>query len=82
LDHYHLAEEDECYYLWEWDAAPYAESAVTDFIGNFQKDMRFQNSHWPMLYKDQAIRYAAQAIAATKLPGWVDAVFVPFLHRR
>jgi hypothetical protein len=77
LDHYHLCDEDECYYLWEWDAAPYAQSATTDFIGNFQRDMRFKDSQWPWFYNKQAMLHAAKAIAQTMPPEWRTSTFVP-----
>jgi hypothetical protein len=78
-DHYHLCQEDDCYYLWEWDAEPYAVSAVTDFIGNFQRDMRFKDAanQWPWSFKKQAIIYAARAIAEILLPEWRTSTFVP-----
>jgi hypothetical protein len=77
LHHFHLCSEDDCYYLWEWDAAPYATSAVTDFVGNFQKDMKFRNSHWPWHFKKQAILHAARAIRQVALPQWKNSVYVP-----
>jgi len=76
-DHFHLCQEDDCYYLWEWDAEPYAVSATTDFIGNFQRDMRFKDSHWPWHFKRMAIIHAAKAIAQTMLPEWNRSTFVP-----
>jgi hypothetical protein len=77
VDHYHLCETDDCYYLWEWDGAPYSESAITDFIGNYQREMRFKDSHWPWIFKKQAILYAARAVQETLLPEWREATFVP-----
>jgi hypothetical protein len=77
VDHYYLCEDDDCYYLWEWDAAPYSESAATDFIGNFQRDMRFKDAQWPWYFKKQAMLHAAKAIAQTMLPEWQTSTFVP-----
>jgi hypothetical protein len=77
LEHYHLTADDDCYFLWEWDAAPYAESATTDFIGNFQRDPKFRDRYWPWLFKNQAMRHAAAAICQTILPEWESSVFVP-----
>lgn len=79
LDHFHLSSEDDCYYLWEWDAAPYATSAVTDFIGNFQREMRFEHhtNPWPRNFKKRAILYAARAIRQVVLPQWENSVYVP-----
>lgn len=77
LDHYHLTDADDCYFLWEWDAAPYAESATTDFIGNFQRDPKFRDSYWLWKFKNEAIRHAATAICKTVLPEWGTSIFVP-----
>jgi hypothetical protein len=77
LDHFHICEDDDCYYLWEWDGAPYSESAITDFIGNFQKEMRFKDSGYPWQCKRLAIRHAANAITRTLLPDWGASTFVP-----
>jgi hypothetical protein len=77
LEHFHLTEEDDCYFLWEWDAKPYAQSAATDFIGNFQKDPKYRNDYWPWLFKQTAVRHAATAIGSTMLPEWQSALFVP-----
>jgi hypothetical protein len=78
-DHPHVCDEDDCYYIWEWDGELYEKSAVTDFIGNFQKDMRFKDAEnqWPWNYKKQAIIHAARAIAQTLLPEWKTSTFVP-----
>ena len=76
-DHYHLTNADDCYFLWEWDAAPYAESATTDFIGNFQRDPKFKDSYWPWEFKKKAIRHAAAAVCRTILPEWQTSIFVP-----
>jgi hypothetical protein len=80
LDHYHLGGEDDCYYLWEWDVAPYSVSAINDFIGNFQREMRFKDSKdspWPWHFKKQAMLHAARAIAQTMLPEWQTSTFIP-----
>jgi predicted amidophosphoribosyltransferase len=75
-EHFHLTDDDDCHFLWEWDGAPYAESATTDFIGNFQKDPRFRHtSSWR--YKEEAIRHAALAVAKTVLSEWKTSIFVP-----
>jgi hypothetical protein len=76
-EHYHLAPTDDCYFLWEWDAASYAQSAITDFIGNFQRDPKFRAKYWPWLFKAIAIEHAATAICRTVLPEWRTSVFVP-----
>jgi hypothetical protein len=76
-EHFYLTEDDDCYFLWEWDAAPYSESATTNFIGNFQKDPRFREKYWPWHFKLDAIQHAANAIIATLTPEWKGAIFVP-----
>jgi hypothetical protein len=76
-DHFHLEDSDDCYFLWEWDGALYAESATTDFIGNFQKRPFFRGQPaWH--YKEKAIDHAACAIAGTFPPQWLTrSTFVP-----
>jgi hypothetical protein len=77
MDHSYLCQDDDCYYLWEWDGAPYSQSAITDFIGNFQKEMRFRDSGYAWQCKQWAVRHAAAAIARTMLPEWRTSTFVP-----
>lgn len=75
--HYHLSSSDKCYFLWEWTPTPYALSATTNFIGNFQRETRFRgrDSWW---YKEQAIAHAAIALARTVPTSWAKlATFVP-----
>ncbi len=75
--HFHLAEDDECYFLWEWNGAPYAESATTNLIGNFQRETRFRRQNaW--FYKEQAISHAAAALQHTLPAIWkAESTFVP-----
>lgn len=77
LEHFYLNDSDDCYFLWEWEAAPYAQSATTDFIGNFQKDPKFRDKHWPWRFKRDAMAHAARAICRTVLAEWRTSVFVP-----
>jgi hypothetical protein len=76
-DHAHLTAKDDCYFLWEWSVAPYAESATTNFIGNFQRETRFRRQN-PWWYKEQAINHAAAALAQTVPKEWIaKATFIP-----
>jgi len=60
-DHYHLAAEDDCYFLGEYSARKgYAFSATNNLIVNFKKKMdRRSRNEWP--YKGVAIQRAATA---------------------
>jgi hypothetical protein len=80
IEHAHLLVSDDCYYLWEWDGAPYDLSATTNFIGNFQRHPRFKDmpdKPWPWRFKQYAIQHAADAIGRTMLPEWKKSIFVP-----
>ena len=76
-DHPYLSEDDDCYYLWEWNGAPYAESATTNFIGNLQRETRFKGQN-PWWYKEQAMIHAAFALRATLPAEWrAGSTFIP-----
>jgi hypothetical protein len=76
-DHPHLTAKDDCYFLWEWNGAPYSQSATTNFIGNFQREARFRDQN-PWWYKEQAMGHAAWAIAHTVPVEWLaKSTFVP-----
>lgn len=76
-DHYYLEADDDCFFIWEWDGAPYAESAVTNLIGNLQREERFRGTGaWH--YRDIAVNHAADALGATIPARWrTSATFVP-----
>jgi len=76
-DHYHITRDDNCYFLWEWSAAPYSESATSNFISNFQRETRFKKQ--PSWYhKELAMSHAAKALAAVVPEDWLEnATFVP-----
>jgi hypothetical protein len=72
-DHFYIAKDDQCYFLWEWVLAPYAENPTTNLIGNLQKEPRFEETGaWR--YKIEAIAWAAKAIGQVIPSSWVESV--------
>ena len=79
LDHAHLTEDDECYFIGEYTARKgFAYSDTNDLILNFKKPMdRRGRPEWP--YKFRAIKQAAAAFrtALEPSPALSSLTFVP-----
>ena len=77
-DHWHLSEDDLCYFLGEYTArAGFAYSETNNLILNFKKGMeRRGRPEWP--YKERAIRRAGRAFRRALEPEDLDLLtFVP-----
>jgi len=63
-EHYHLAEDDVCFHLWEYvKDGSYEQYPTNQLIKNLQIEMAVKTSNpqrWP--HKGRALRYAAQAL--------------------
>jgi hypothetical protein len=72
-DHYHLASEDDCYFLGEYTARKgYAFSATNQLVLNFKKSVSTRGTpQWR--YKDRAIEEAAAAFRASINAEWLNA---------
>lgn len=77
-DHFHIAEDDDCYYLREYTAGGgYAYSSTNQLISNLKKpvDRRGRPEY---RHKERAIVVAAQELRATLNPDWLaQATLVP-----
>jgi predicted amidophosphoribosyltransferase len=77
-DHYHLAADDACYYLYEYTShRDYSFSTTNNLISNLKKkpSQAGQAHYW---YKGQAIGSCARALGAALNPNWLaTATLVP-----
>lgn len=77
-DHYHLAADDHCYYLYEYTShRDYSFSATNNLISNLKKkpSQAGQPHYW---YKGQAIGSCGAALGAALNPNWLaKATLVP-----
>jgi hypothetical protein len=77
LDHHHVYEADDCYFLWERiSGASFEASATNDLIANLQ--IPVTSSTGRLYWKGQAIQYSAGAIRQLIPDDWrQDSTFVP-----
>jgi len=87
-EYYYIEASDTCFYIWErmsrfWSggAQPdYTQYPVNSLISNFQMPPSVKSTHPRRYYwKEQAIKYAAGALASLVPDGWreINPTFVP-----
>jgi hypothetical protein len=73
-DHGCLSEDDECHFIMEWTkGGGYSASPTNQFIANL-KIPASEHGRYRYQYKLQAINRAAQILAETLNPAWLQAV--------
>lgn len=78
-DYYHLAEDDECYFLLEYTSGRnYSFGKANSFINNLKKPLRYQSRPEVWRYKTRAIRACSKALSEAINHQWLrTATLVP-----